>query len=202
VDARVVLLLAFVGAYLLGSLPFGLWLARAIGKTDIRTAGSGNIGATNVTRVLGKKVGALTLFLDAGKGALAVFVGGVCGVQQSLWPTLLVSATAGACAVIGHCFPVWLRFRGGKGVATGLGMMIVVQWEAAVLAVLVFVLCYVATKRASVGSLCAAVAVVVYVLIRATLGSAMVPLFAALLVIVARHRENIVRLLKKSELSV
>ena len=109
------LLLAFAGGYLCGSIPFGLLLTRMAGLGDIRAIGSGNIGATNVLRTGNKPVAALTLLLDAGKGALPALVA-LC------YAGLDAGIAAGAGAVIGHLFPVWLRFRGGKGVATGIGV--------------------------------------------------------------------------------
>jgi len=107
--------------YLLGSIPFGLLLTKAAGLGDIRTIGSGNIGATNVLRTGKKGLAAATLLLDGGKGAAAVLIArAVAGHDAALW--------AGLGAVLGHLFPVWLRFKGGKGVATGYGVLIAVAW--------------------------------------------------------------------------
>src|SRR3984957_8845889 len=109
-----------IAAYLLGSIPFGLLLGKLFGGRDVRSAGSGNIGATNVARVAGPVAGILTLLLDAAKGALAVYLAGRLSEQSSTWMMI-----AGLCALVGHCFPIWLGFHGGKGVATAAGVFLV-----------------------------------------------------------------------------
>ncbi len=111
---------AFAAGYLLGTVPFGLLLTRLAGLGDIRKLGSGNIGATNVLRTGNKALAALTLLLDGGKGAVAVLIGWQWGQD--------IAIVAAAGAIIGHMFPVWLRFRGGKGVATGLGVLLALSW--------------------------------------------------------------------------
>src|SRR5215831_8374663 len=111
-------------AYLLGSIPFGLVLTRLAGYGDIRRIGSGNIGATNVLRTGSKGLAALTLLLDLAKGSAATAMGAVWGQEAALFAAVAV--------VLGHMFPVWLRFRGGKGVATALGVLIVLAWPVAV----------------------------------------------------------------------
>jgi len=118
------LLLPIAVGYLLGSIPFGVLIARVVGGADIRRAGSGNIGATNVARVVGAKAGIATLLLDAGKGALAVWI------AMRLRPSEAVIAAAGLAAILGHLFPVWLKFRGGKGVATAIGTFLMIGWLA------------------------------------------------------------------------
>ncbi len=118
---------AILGGYLLGSIPFGLVLSRIAGLGDIRRIGSGNIGATNVLRTGNKGLAALTLLLDGGKGAAAVLIGWQVGGQD-------IAIVAAAGAVLGHLFPVWLRFRGGKGVATGLGVLLALSWPVGVAA--------------------------------------------------------------------
>src|SRR6266404_5607529 len=105
-----------VAAYLLGSIPFGLLLTGLFGGVDVRKSGSGNIGATNVARVAGPLAGILTLLFDAGKGAAAVWLAGRVSNESATWMTI-----AGLAALLGHCFPIWLKFRGGKGVATAAG---------------------------------------------------------------------------------
>src|SRR5665809_94743 len=117
-------LLSFAGGYLLGSIPFGLILAKLAGLGDLRQIGSGNIGATNVLRAGGKQLAALTLLLDVAKGTVAVLLG-------ALWSqdTALV---AGLGAFLGHLFPVWLGFRGGKGVVTYVGVLLGLYWPAAI----------------------------------------------------------------------
>ena len=119
---------AFVVAYLLGSIPFGLILTRLAGHGDIRRIGSGNIGATNVLRTGSKPLAALTLLLDGGKGAAAVLI------AMRWGPDIAIVAALGV--LVGHLFPVWLRFKGGKGVATGLGILLGLSWPAGVLACL------------------------------------------------------------------
>ena len=118
-----VFLLSFAGGYLLGSIPFGLILARFAGLGDLRQIGSGNIGATNVLRAGGKGLAALTLLLDAAKGTAAVLIAAPWGEGAAL--------LAGLGAFLGHLFPVWLGFRGGKGVATYLGVLLGLYWPAA-----------------------------------------------------------------------
>src|SRR5882672_4189340 len=119
-------LTVIVVCYLIGSIPFGWLLTKLAGLGDIRSIGSGNIGATNVLRTGNKKLAALTLLLDGGKGALAVLAAATMGPDMAV--------VAGAAAVIGHLFPVWLRFRGGKGVATGLGVWLALAWPVGVAA--------------------------------------------------------------------
>ena len=121
-------ILALAVGYLLGSIPFGLLLTRLAGKGDIRDIGSGNIGATNVLRTGAKGLAAATLILDAVKGAVAVMI------AQRYWPDSINYAAAGA--LVGHLYPVWLRFKGGKGVATLLGILVPLLWQAALVLVL------------------------------------------------------------------
>ena len=145
-------LLAAAAGYLLGSIPFGLVLTRAAGLGDIRRLGSGNIGATNVLRTGSKALAAATLLLDGGKGAVAA-------LALAPWDAGL-GLVAGFAAVIGHNFPVWLRFRGGKGVATTLGVLLAVAWPVGLLACLTW-LVVAAVFRYS--SLAALVAIFIYV---------------------------------------
>src|SRR6266849_2201636 len=114
-----------IAGYLLGSIPFGLILAKILGGRDVRKAGSGNIGATNVARVAGPFAGILTLILDVAKGAGAVLLAAQFSLGSTLWMMV-----AGLCALVGHCFPAWLKFRGGKGVATAAAMLIVYKHGA------------------------------------------------------------------------
>ena len=140
-------------AYFLGSIPFGLILARLFAGSDIRKAGSGNIGATNVARVAGPAAGILTLVLDAAKGAAAVWLAGRFTDQSSTGMTL-----AAVAALIGHCFPVWLKFKGGKGVATALGVFLTLAPLAALGALFIFIVVSVAWRYVSLGSVSAAAA--------------------------------------------
>ena len=188
------LALPLIMAYLLGSIPFGLILARMLGGADVRKAGSGNIGATNVLRVVGPFAGILTLVLDAAKGWLAVWLAARWSHEQTL-----IMVLAGFLAMAGHCFPVWLRFRGGKGVATAAGVFAALCPLALLATLALFLLVVGFFRYVSLGSLAAAAALplLVYLLWAphfappesVTLGS----LAIAALVIV-QHRGNIVRL--------
>jgi glycerol-3-phosphate acyltransferase PlsY len=188
-----------VGAYLLGSIPFGLLLGKVFGAADVRKEGSGNIGATNVARVAGPVAGVLTLLLDAGKGAVAVWLAGRSSNQSATW---LMVATL--CVLAGHCFPVWLRFRGGKGVATAAGAFLVVCPIAMLGATLLFLLVVFFWRFVSLGSISAAAAMPLLVYFfwaprhappfAVTFGS-----LAAALVIVYKHDGNIQRLVQGSE---
>lgn len=188
--------LLVVAAYLAGSIPFGLIIARLRG-VDVRAVGSGNIGATNVTRAVGKKLGALVLSLDAAKGALPV-LGALMLVRAGLAQPLSVTA-CGLAAVAGHCFPVWLRFRGGKGVATALGVFLVLDPIATAGAVVVFVLTFAATRVASIGSLVASVAFVVAFQLRGRTPAEIALASVVVAIIFVRHTDNIRRLFNGKE---
>src|SRR5271169_1640485 len=140
-------------AYLLGSIPFGLLLGKLFGASDVRKAGSGNIGATNVTRVAGPAAGILTLALDTAKESAAVWLAGRFA-DHAAAPMML----AGAAALLGHSFPIWLRFRGGKGVATALGIFLMLSSLAAASALLLFIVVSFAWRYVSLGSVSAAAA--------------------------------------------
>lgn len=182
--------LGFALAYLLGSVPFGLVLTRIAGLGDIRSIGSGNIGATNVLRTGNKGLAAATLLLDGGKGAVAVLIAARYG------PDMAVLAAAGA--LLGHCFPVWLRFRGGKGVATALGAWLALSWPVGLIACGGWLVVAALSRYSSVAAL---VAVAVAPLAAwhfqgpqfAELGA-----FMAVLVWI-RHRQNIARLIRGQE---
>ena len=196
-DIRIILS-TLAGAYLLGSIPFGYLVAKAMG-VDIRSVGSGNIGAANVTRNAGPIAGALTLLLDAGKGYLAVWLAGHWTGWNIRWMML-----GAIFAVIGHVFPVWLQFRGGKGVATGLGVFIPICWQAVVAAVIIWLLVVVFWRYSSLGSIAAAAAMPVLVYILYVPGHAP-PEFVSLgtiliaVLILAKHRSNIERLIAGEE---
>jgi glycerol-3-phosphate acyltransferase PlsY len=150
---RATLLAIPFAAYLLGSIPFGLLLARVFGGGDVRKAGSGNIGATNVTRVAGPMAGILTLAFDTAKGVAAVWLAARVTNDSARW--MMISAFA---VLLGHCYPVWLKFKGGKGVATALGVFLALSPLAAVSALLLFILCVVCWRFVSLGSVAAAAA--------------------------------------------
>jgi len=184
--------IALLASYLLGSIPFGLLLARAVAGKDVRAVGSGNIGATNVARAAGRGAAVATLVLDALKGFLAVVLAERVGIAPWL------PAWCGVAAVVGHCFPVWLRFRGGKGVATGLGVALAVAPLAAACGAAVWVLFYKLLKISSVGSLAG---VVTALLVSAATAPrySVVAIAAIAAIVVLRHRRNVERLLRHEE---
>ena len=194
-----------VAAYLLGSIPTGLLIGKRMG-VDVRTQGSGNIGATNVARTVGKKVGVLVLLLDALKGALpvALLAGLDLEGRIDLGAPLdgyLVTAV-GLAPIVGHCFPVWLGFRGGKGVATALGVFLVVDPLALGVGAALFAALYAAFRIVSIGSMAASIAIPIASLL---LGHRLpVVLLAALgaAIVIGKHHGNIRRLLRRSELKV
>jgi len=181
---RLALYAALLG-YLLGSVPFGLILARLGGAGDLRSVGSGNIGATNVLRTGRKGLAAATLLLDLAKGAAAVWL------ARALWPGSEIAAAAGA--VIGHCYPVWLRFRGGKGVATKLGVSFALAWQIGLVYAGVWIAMLAMTRISSVAGISAAVAAPLVALALGDQAYAEVLAPLALLV-VWQHRANIARL--------
>lgn len=180
-------------AYLCGSIPFGLLIARALTGKDVRAVGSGNIGATNVARAAGKKGAAATLFLDALKGFVPVLLARRFG-QDGPW----LAAGCALAAVLGHCFPLWLRLRGGKGVATGLGVTLALAPWAALAGGLTWVLLFKLFRISSVGSL-AGVAVALGCAALTADRPAVVGLAAVSLLILVRHQGNIRRLLRREE---
>jgi glycerol-3-phosphate acyltransferase PlsY len=175
-----------LAAYLLGSVPFGIVMARLFGLGDLRQIGSGNIGATNVLRTGNKTAAALTLILDAGKGGIAVLIARVLVGEDA-------AQVAGLAAFVGHCFPVFLGFRGGKGVATFLGTLLALFWPAGVAACLTWLLVAAVTRYSSLSAL---VAAVLSPLWAAFLGRPEAVLLCVLLaaLIFWRHGENIARL--------
>ncbi len=191
---RTVLLIAAV-SYLLGSIPFGYLLLLIFRGEDVREIGSGNIGATNVSR-RSPALGAVTLLLDALKGTGAVWL------TYFMAPTCPLMSMAALFAVLGHMFPVWLRFRGGKGVATGLGSFVVIAPQVVLLAAGIFIAVVLIFRYVSLGSILAAAAFPLLVYEMRAYGDSPIALaFMAVtsLLIVARHRENIRRLLTGTE---
>lgn len=196
-------ILIVVSAYLLGSIPVGYLLVRIFCQQDIRAVGSGNIGATNVLRSGGKGLGAATFVLDAFKGAAAVFLGAC--LAAPLFPGIPqrdIEALAALCAVLGHMFPVWLRFRGGKGVSTGFGVFLVAAPFAALAAITVFVIALALSRFVSLASILGAASFPVFACFMVS--GARPPFFIAVQAIVAsliivKHHPNIRRLLTGTE---
>jgi len=188
-----------VAAYLIGSIPFGIILAKLFGGVDVRKAGSGNIGATNVARVAGPLPGILTLVLDGLKGVATVWLAARLSNESALWMTI-----AGLSALLGHCFPVWLRFRGGKGVATAAGMFLALCWPAALGAIGVFILVVLFSRFVSLGSVSAAAAMPLLVYLLWAPHHAPPPIvtfgaFAAAMLVIYKHDANIQRLVEGHE---
>ena len=184
-------LLAVILGYLLGSIPFGLVLTRLAGHGDIRAIGSGNIGATNVLRTGNKKLALATLLLDGAKGAAAVGLAHLLG-QGGLAPL------AGGCALLGHIFPVWLKFKGGKGVATALGTTLAVAWPAGIAACLTWFFTALALRYSSLSAIVAMAFTPAYLFIWGSpaIAAGSLPLCA---VILWRHRGNVSRLVRGEE---
>jgi acyl phosphate:glycerol-3-phosphate acyltransferase len=183
---------AIIG-YLCGSIPFGLLLTQAAGMGDVRKVGSGNIGATNVLRMGNKKIAALTLLCDGLKGYFPVFAATIWGGEHA-------ALAAGFGALAGHIFPVWLKFKGGKGVATGLGVIFAWSWPLGLVFCAVWLSVFLLTRMSSVGALAAMLATAV----AAVLGMShlLLPIWAfPLLAIIVwiTHRANIARILKGEE---
>jgi len=198
VSAPILGLLIFVG-YVLGSIPFGYLLVRARSGGDVRAMGSGNIGATNVARTAGLSIGLATLLLDVGKGYFAVWLAG-----HFSGGNIRIMMYAGLAAILGHVFPVWLKFSGGKGVATALGVFLMISWAAVAAAVAVFAIVVLFWRYVSLASVSAAAALPLLVYLLYAPGHAPPStvtagtLLAAVMVIV-KHRQNIERLMAGTE---
>ncbi len=186
--------LVLAAAYLLGSIPFSFIVARAFGVEDVRRVGSGNVGATNVLRSAGKVAGGLALLLDAAKGAAATWLAMWLAPERPG-----VAALAAVAAVLGHMYPVWLSFKGGKGVATGFGAFVPLVPKASVAATLLFLVALTATRYVSVGSIVGAVSLAAFAFVFGdspfVAGAAT---FTAALVVL-RHRSNLRRLWRGAE---
>lgn len=187
---------ALVLGYLLGSIPFGLVLTRAAGLGDVRDIGSGNIGATNVLRTGNKGIAALTLLLDLLKGTAAVLIGHAIGALGGV--AILASLVAGLAAFIGHIYPVWLGFKGGKGVATYIGILLGLNWPGALAFCSVWLLVAILSRYSSLSAIIAAVVTPIWLL---TVGDYATAILAALLsvLLIYKHRANIHRLVAGEE---
>jgi len=187
----VIALLSLLGGYLVGSVPFGFLLSRMAGLGDIRAIGSGNIGATNVLRTGRKDIAALTLLLDGGKGAMAVLV-------AAHWAGAAAGLLAGVAAVVGHCTSIWMRGQGGKGVATGLGVILGIAWPVGVACCAAWLLAARLTRMSSAGSL---IAFLLAPLLTLAWGGPAPALAVAVVsaVVFVRHGGNIRRLLAGTE---
>ena len=183
-------ILAAIIGYMFGSIPFGLVLSRVAGYGDIREIGSGNIGATNVLRTGNKGLAALTLLLDVAKGCAAVVIARRWGEHAAF--------VAGLCAVLGHMFPIWLGFHGGKGVATALGILIPLAWPVAGIAVLTWIIIALVFRYSSLAALFGAAVSAVIAPFVADRATAIVIALVALLIILG-HRANIRRLIAGRE---
>ena len=194
-----ILLLAAAIAYLLGSIPFGYLIARLSGGGDIRKAGSRNIGAANVTRVVGKGAGLLTLLLDAGKGFLAVWLAEGLTHGHPAW--LIVACLA---AILGHLYPLWLGFRGGRGVATAAGAFLLISWKAVLGAAMVWIIALLIWRYASLSSILAAATLpllmsVLYAPGHAPSRAISLGTTLASILVIWRHRPNLQRLIAGTE---
>lgn len=185
-------------AYLIGSIPSGLWIGQLFYKTDIRQHGSGNLGATNTFRVLGKKAGAVVTVMDILKGTLATLLPTFAILSNSHVHPLV----AGVIAVVGHMFPIFAKFRGGKAVATSAGVLLGYHWPIFVILLIAFLLCLKAFKMVSLASMFAAVVAFIYGLTYAVLDQEYL-LFAVVTVlatfVIYRHRANIKRIKEGTE---
>jgi glycerol-3-phosphate acyltransferase PlsY len=210
--AEIVLCTAFaLLGYLLGSIPFGLVLTRLAGLGDIRDIGSGNIGATNVLRTGRKDLALATLLLDAGKAGIAYFIGFFAtqylvrnhvplGFQVDLWSTPhTVGLIAGAAAFVGHCYPVWLKFKGGKGVATYVGLLLAAMWQVGLAFCAIWLLTAALFRMSSFAALAATLAAPAIAYFLEPSGDGWIVMAALAVLIYWRHRANISRILAGTE---
>ena len=197
-----VLVSIFIFGYFLGSIPFGLILTKISGLGDIRKIGSGNIGATNVLRTGNKKIALFTLLLDGGKGAVAIYL--ITIILPKVFDNNFnmiefYQCTVAISAVVGHCFPIWLRFKGGKGVATGFGVILSLNLNIGIVALLIWVLIAKVFKISSMSALIAYFLIPVLMFYYETEIIYFLSSFLISLVCFVQHRENIKRLINRSE---
>jgi glycerol-3-phosphate acyltransferase PlsY len=182
------MVLLFVSAYLIGSIPFAFLLARRVGGVDLRRVGSGNVGAANVARTAGIGAALTVAALDAAKGAAAVFLVGRAAAGAD------GPAMAGVAAIVGHLYPVWLRWRGGKGVATACGVFAVLAPVATVVAAGLFTITVWGTRYVSLGSVVATIALAPLAYVLHAPGPVIIAALCTAVLIIERHRPNLVRL--------
>ena len=192
----------FLFGYFLGSIPFGLILTKISGLGDIRKIGSGNIGATNVLRTGNKKLAFFTLLLDGGKGAIAIYLITIISTKvfnSNFDIVEFYQCTIAISAVIGHCFPIWLRFKGGKGVATGFGVILSLNLNIGIAALLIWVLIAKVFKISSMSALIAYFLIPILMFYFETELIYFLSSFIISLICFVQHRENIKRLINRSE---
>jgi acyl phosphate:glycerol-3-phosphate acyltransferase len=189
-DPALLILVAAL-AYLLGSVPFGILVTRAMGLGDLRQIGSGNIGATNVLRTGNKRAALATLLLDAAKGAVAVLIARWLLAEDA-------AQIAGLAAFLGHLFPVWLKFKGGKGVATFLGIMIALNWQIGLAVCATWLASALVTRTSSIAALIAAASTALWILVFGKFVLLLLALILTILIYV-RHAENLARIKKGTE---
>jgi glycerol-3-phosphate acyltransferase PlsY len=170
----------------MGSIPYGILLTRVMGLGNLRDIGSGNIGATNVLRTGSKKAAALTLLLDAAKGAVAILLARMIAAEDAVQVAALF-------AMLGHCYPVWLRFQGGKGVATFLGIMLALAWPVGIGCCILWLLAAAITRVSSMGGLAAASGSTILLVVLGY-GYALLLGIALTIILYVRHRSNIIRI--------
>lgn len=185
--------LAILAAYLIGSIPFALLLTRRSGAVDLRRVGSGNLGAANVWRASGITAGIVVAALDIAKGAASV------ALAERMTGEPASAAAAGVAAIVGHIYPVWLRFKGGKGVATACGVFSMLTPNAVPPALALFLLAVGVTKYISLGSILATLALPPMAYAMGDVASAVVAAFAAAAIVLFRHRSNLMRLIAGTE---
>lgn len=193
------IVMLLVSAYIAGSIPFGVIIGRLLKGVDIRTVGSGNIGAANAFRTLGPVAGTLVLLIDIAKGFIPVFIAFKLAPAEFL---NVACVLVGFFAILGHNYSIFLKFKGGKGIATSLGVFLCLSWQASLIAVAVYILVVISTRISSLGSLSGTLAIpVLMYLFKAPFEFT---LFAVLAAVFAfyKHKENIKRLIKKEELKV
>lgn len=183
--------------YLICAVPFGLLLSKIFAKTDIRKLGSGNIGATNVTRILGKKLGVLTLICDSGKGMIMVIIARFAFVEaDGLHNFLVLVSLVGICA---HIFPIYLKFKGGKGIATTIGSLLALDFNVGMLAIFFWILCFIAFRISAVASIVAIFSTTIFSTAYDAPILQIIFCWIIFALIFYKHKENVIRILTGEE---